>query len=816
MNKILSIAALVACCGAAVAQDSVSTNPDGGNGLPGDALSPFAGANAVTSSVLDLVPFSSSGGNQFAIGPLLKTPKVSNNNPAGFFNVLPSGNSMAQTVLQDVQPFSMGYAFWDQQGGGVNQEPFGDGTLNSGGQLISAMQIADAAERIDQVAAHVASFATNTNPGDTEFNGVTAAIVNFDPTNPTRLYVTRVESAINEPAFGAAPTASLAAGGIDATGNGFLRADDNQSGGPNSLIGQNYFRVRNQDRTGVVNQINNLGGADATDDLLRNFTTADPTTAPAIVPSDVGLAGGSVGAANFQSNYKWGNDLANVTVNATTAHYGAADDHRGAIGWYRDQFDGLGANNVGAGAIPVKTIVTLDGGGTEDVTNAISVFGTATDGAVTGQDLLVVPDSVSDLVDPFIANNALGGGGQPVGPGGGGSFWEFGGFGGVTPFRGAPGTVTVGFDTTTGLGLAGGATLDTGLVDTLNNPRGAIHVVRFDPNDPGNPATQNWALAGWADFDARTGGAPAEQWGKPIRDAGGAVIGTMVDLIAVTQQGTTIPGPNTSAPVFDAAGNVYFLTAAQLFKTDNMGVPFTDFDTVLVRGVKQELGNGDFGYELELILEPGDIFTGLNSATDYQIGFIGVAISSGGRSPQTLWGNSGNNVPLGGADQSYDQADPRNMTGLIVVASITYDVDGIPVGGMGSRFNSPSGDATNPSPDESYQVLLYISPAEGAQLQTGCAFADITSTGTCVPGTGDGVVDLSDFSCFLAEWSNATAFADITLTGVCTPGAGGDGVDLSDFSCFLAEWSGGCDGDPGTPAVRDNGRRASLNGARLR
>ncbi|MEO0482169.1 MAG: GC-type dockerin domain-anchored protein [Planctomycetota bacterium] len=82
-----------------------------------------------------------------------------------------------------------------------------------------------------------------------------------------------------------------------------------------------------------------------------------------------------------------------------------------------------------------------------------------------------------------------------------------------------------------------------------------------------------------------------------------------------------------------------------------------------------------------------------------------------------------------------------------------------------------------------------------------CALADITATGTCVPGAGDGVVDLSDFSCFLSQWSASAPIADITTTGVCTPGMGGDGVDLSDFSCYLAEWSGGCDGDPGTPVA---------------
>jgi len=74
----------------------------------------------------------------------------------------------------------------------------------------------------------------------------------------------------------------------------------------------------------------------------------------------------------------------------------------------------------------------------------------------------------------------------------------------------------------------------------------------------------------------------------------------------------------------------------------------------------------------------------------------------------------------------------------------------------------------------------------------GCSPADITDNGTCQPGTQEGVVTLSDFSCYLSLWSAGDPLADITPTGTCMPGMGGDGVDLSDFSCYLATWSAGC------------------------
>jgi len=100
--------------------------------------------------------------------------------------------------------------------------------------------------------------------------------------------------------------------------------------------------------------------------------------------------------------------------------------------------------------------------------------------------------------------------------------------------------------------------------------------------------------------------------------------------------------------------------------------------------------------------------------------------------------------------------------------------------------------STTPGPNQSSltsnALTLTIMSTGG-----GCALADITATGTCdTAAGGDGVIDLSDFSCYLSEWSNSTPVADITTTGTCNPGMGGDGVDLSDFSCYLAEWSQGC------------------------
>lgn len=70
--------------------------------------------------------------------------------------------------------------------------------------------------------------------------------------------------------------------------------------------------------------------------------------------------------------------------------------------------------------------------------------------------------------------------------------------------------------------------------------------------------------------------------------------------------------------------------------------------------------------------------------------------------------------------------------------------------------------------------------------------ADITCDGVCTPGIGDGLATLSDFTCYLSEWSVGSAFADVTGVGVCDASAADGAVTLSDFSCFLSAWSQGC------------------------
>ena len=118
--------------------------------------------------------------------------------------------------------------------------------------------------------------------------------------------------------------------------------------------------------------------------------------------------------------------------------------------------------------------------------------------------------------------------------------------------------------------------------------------------------------------------------------------------------------------------------------------------------------------------------------------------------------------------------------------TITLDFDGAVVLVLGDTLTTF---ATDPGAG---QMTLTTAPLVLTVSGGACALADITVTGACTPGLGDGVIDLSDFSCYLSQWSSNAPIADITTTGTCTPGVGGDGGDLSDFSCFLSEWSAGC------------------------
>ena len=738
--KKLAMLALVASAGAvmpATAQDSVSNN----DGLPGDAPDAFTDP-VVTSYILDLDLHFGSWGTEFAVGPVLKAHKTDTN----FFTGLTSGQTISQDVLDGVSFAASSYAFWDAAGFGVS------------GQNTAAQTFETPTGTASQVAVHQASFAGTAGIPASVFEGVQAAIINFDPAEPTRLYVKRVQSATNMPSNGTSSSAALGVGGIDAAGNAILRADDFAGGLPDPVSGNNYFRVRNQDRTTGLNDIDGSNpaslGKEATDNILVGSGTTH--TAPAMVPASLG--GTSNGAAlggNFNGEVVFGEG----PTSATTAHRPAGTpDQRGVPGFSPVT---IFPGSVGTGAILGKD----DNFDTKQIV-ACGVDGT---GAPVGTAAFTLPDVVSDPCDAFTLDSTLGTGG-----GGGQPDWEFDHYRGISTFRGPVGIATVGFDPVSGKALVASTVQDRGIFDQQDTPYTAIVVCRFDPANPTNVAAQEWTVAAWTDFDNLTG--------KPILDGpGGASIGTLIDYDTVT--GGTILGPSLSVPSFDSRGNIYFLAGVSLNKVDMMGVPFIDTDTALVRGIYDSANNC---YDLELIIEQGNVFQGQNSGLNYQVQFLQVALSNGAAAPSGFWGNSVNPNPLGGVDAMLlDQAAPQAMTGLTLAAQIVYDVN------EDEDFNNPTSGGGDPtSPDQAYNVLLYVTSNNPAEVGPICGPADVTTDGTA-NGIPDDAVTLSDFSFYLGLWSASDAAADLTTDGT-SNGIPDGAVTLSDFSFYLGLWSAGC------------------------
>lgn len=717
-HSVLTVLALAGSAAGALAQDSVSSTA----GLPGDALDAQNPAHQITSYVADLAPFDSSWGTVFGIVPIVKSPKTT----AGFFNNLLSANGISDDLITAESYASSSYGLWeDMPGAGVNPQQ------NTAPSMIPAPSGPSS-----QFAVGLSSFATTAGGFNADL--ISSAIVNYNPSDPNRLYVTRVEAAGSVDAGDTGSSGSLVFGSVDADGNAYLRGDGFNSGGAAApQLGNNLYRSRVQDRTGVVNQIDFAGGADATDRLLFNSGTLHAT--PSNIPASAAGGNGLIAAANFSTQFARG---AAMPLTADSSHLTPVvglgytpGDHRGSIGTTTRTLLGSG---VATTAILSKDLA--------DNTRTLSVWSTDAAGNVVEGYGFETPLVVTDPVEGKTVNYT------PL------SGYEQ--YRGIATFRAGGGLVALGQDAD-GNAYAGGTISQFGVSFDLFMQN---LVVRFGP-DGENP---EWTMAGWVDNNGGTG--------KEILDGpGGSVIGTMVPFRTAFPNANPIFGPSMSTPTFDGNGNAWFIASAGLDKIDpDTMEPFIDYDTVLLRAVRVELPgqSPSFGYELELILELGNIFSGQNSGLPYQVQFIDLTANSNGNgvaSPATIDHNNGrswgwDNTDLTGVATS----DPINTGGVVLSADIVYDVDG------DGDFEDPTAANGDPaSGDQSYQALLYVGYyAEGP---TPCNVADLAEP--------FGTLDLSDISAFIAAFTSASLDADLNNDGV---------LDLSDISAFVAAFTGGC------------------------
>ncbi len=714
-HHVLALFALAGTVAPLMAQDSTGSAP----GLPGDAINPIDPAQQILPYVVDLTPFGTSWGTTFGIAPLVKTPRT---DPV-FFNNLMSANGISDEVLHDVPFASQAYGLWTEAPGvGVNPD------ANTAPTMITPPVATGS-----QFAVGFASSANiNTFSGDL----ISGAIVNYDPADPNRLYVTRVEAAGTFDTAGTGSSGSLAYGSTDASGNTYYRGDGFLAGGTVSpQTNNNWYRTRMQDRTGAVNTIDGSGGADATDHLLVSSTTPHP--APSNIPAAVAGGNGLIAGANFNSQFVRG---AAAPLTADSTHFGAEvtlgytpGDHRGSVGTTTRSLFGTGVATSG--------VLAKD---QANATRTLNVWSTDAAGNVTEAHSFETPLTVTDAVDGFTKTY--------------GALSEYSQYLGITGFRSGGGLVGLGQDSA-GNNYAGATISAFGLSFDLDMQN---VVVRFGPNGE-NP---EWAVLAWVD--------PLGN-GKDILDGpGGTPIGHLVNFQTAFPTSGLL-GPSMSSPTFDGAGNAWFLASAALDKIDpDTGDPFIDFDTVLVRGVLKEMPGStpSYGYELELVLELGRTFFGMNSGTRWQIQFMQLVANSNGSGVLSPGAMDHNNARTWGWDDTdltgVDNADPITNGGVVLSANIVYDVNGDDV------YEDPTGAGNDPaSPDQAYNALLYVGYyVEGPQ---GCNPADIAEP--------FGVLDLSDISAFVSGFLSADPVADIN----------GDGIfDLSDISAFVNNFLAGC------------------------
>ncbi len=704
ITKTMALALIAGAAMPALGQDSTSSNPDGGNGLPGDALSPYD-TDQCRSYILDLAELVTSKGTRFGVAPLVKTSRSA----SAFFNNLSSAQAISPDMLQGVPYADDAYEFWNMPKFGVHRNN------NQMGQSINPSGVSN------QFCATVVEFATN--DGGFNHSGIVSAIVNYDPANSSRLHVKRVQAAVAGTSNTSPATAEMGGISIDAHANNYYRADNsNATGGP-PVAGNNLFRTNVDLRDcGAINQVSGGATFDATDAL--RLADGGVLVAPnMIAQSTIGFPG-AVSTGTFASEWVRGTS-APLTLDVTAL---SGDSTRGALG-------GTPKTPLASGVWTCSQL-NVDAG---FPTNTLNVWSATAALTVAEKHQFAPPAIVSDPCDAYDLGTAIG---------------NFDHYHSQAAFRGGAGQVAVGADGA-GRGLVA-ATFDEFSAGN-DSPFNHILVCRFNED----ASSTEWTLAAWT--DATQSGA-----GKPICDENGDAIGVLTYLSNIPGAPT---GPSMSSPAIDSAGNVWFISAVELFdRIDTNGdtIPdASDFDSALVRAIYDP---ANFCYSLELVLELGQVIHGVNSDTDYQIQFLEIAdsnsISSGSFFSSNVRGTSWNNIPVAGLDP----ADPRTNGGVVLGAQIVYDVNG---DGM---FENPTAGGGNPaSVDEAYRALLFVgqAPSEGP---TPCNDADLAEP--------FGTLNFDDVIAFLVAFGAMAPAADLA------PPFGT--FDFSDVIAFLTAFGEGC------------------------
>jgi hypothetical protein len=737
----------------AFAQDSVSRNANGGNGLPGDALSPWLTGLQRVNYVLDLTPMSSASGTPFGVGPLLKGARTS----AARFSSLNGPATISPDVLTGVPAWATTYRLWTQRGGGLNvTENSTSLATNVAPPAGATSTFAAAVLEYEEVSVVISSVAT-----PVFFNHIVAAHATFDPQEPSRLYVSRVIAASNAPGDTSADRSQLGLGAIDARGQVTFRADGFGVAGTTDVVtGNHIFRTDIPARTNVVNLVSSLGATNASTRLIN----ADPITiaVPTSIPAS---ALGQTGTTPMALAPSLAGDLRIETVPAattsTTLHLSGAFDHRGT--------PGVGLRGLAPGTVAsLATIVEPTS--TANAPGSVVISGVTPSRQVVAGRLLTPPATIASTCDATSWNL------EPTSPGAGFRHYDS-----QTVFRGGSGQIAINADADGFARVAG--VVSRGGQGFGDNPVNALVVARFDPAAPTSPVA--WALVASVDPSLPPGsagtalrgdygadGAPGTLdtgEGDGVVDAQDAPIGRLATL---AEAAPFFVGPSISAPAMDAGGSIYFLASVLL--KQRVGPSVVDVPSIaLVRAVPSSASS--LCHTLDVVLHEGQVFPGQNSARPYRIDQLNLG-DADSISAASLWSSSATSAPWNGiANATLPPSDPRHLGGLVLCARITYDTD------QDGDFADPTAISGTPdaaSADEAYHVVLYV----GNRLTA-------PDTGpTCPPCPADfdqdGGVTGADVEAFFLAFEAGEACGDTDQDGGIT------GADVEAF--FIAFEAGGC------------------------
>ena len=817
----LAVVALCGLCASAFAQDSTGlvsvTNPGVTNDPVGDAL-PTHDVNQIRRTfVVDGIPFQSNYGNSWGLWPVMKS---SRNQPGLFFNGAFSAQALSQDQLGNVDLSSVTFAEWDGPTKGIHPTDNAAPDGNVAGPT-NALQLAT-------IFSEFGGFDGN----------IVGGFINWDADAPGRKYVSRVLAANSTSANQGASSASFGVGAVDAHGNAIFRADSfTPTGAPT-------VSVVNDDGMWRVDLAQRANGQLFTDSLVSDGTSNNATNAawldairygqnigfgntitPAgMIPESVQGARSVYVGSSFVPGYVHENAVNTTTaVDGNGAGFltGPSDDSRGGIAVLPSGF--FGNNTVATGAVLGKPQPV--GTNPNDNTFSIIVFGINADGSID-------PATVNEYRAPWAIDGTLAGNVAPNSPstdpitGYDVVAGEFDGYRSQLNFQGPTGPAALGLDRDGNLLVAG---IVYNQLAEGGDPANSIVVARVQTT-----GAVAWTTVAYNDYPGVNG--------KVFNDGGpaGPVYARLVaneDIVNFNLRGLATGdsnGPSFSAPAFDSRGNVYFLAAIQikrgvnqqgaddfdeLFPPTNAIDPVTqpdDRDLFEYGLIRAELSDTVFGYNLDLMLRTGQVFTGADSGVDFMLDRMSMADGNSGSSASMGQGSVTkapfNGVALGSAAPSNA---PEALGGLIFRAGLVYDSDGLDtidtptevglapdttlvglsldVGGEG-QFENPTADVgpTNvlifpDALDQAYNTLMFVSflpeaPTGGACCVFSCEGIGQPSVCTDVPGQAEcealGGKYLGDGT------DCAGSFCEVGVD-VCIGDLDGDGsVLLGDFGIF--------------------------------